>query len=64
MNSTTALIAIAVSLAAVVFEGYCLVDLAHARAVRLLPREAWALLMLITIPFGGMLYLAYGRVRD
>jgi hypothetical protein len=63
MNPTTALIAVTVSLAAAVFEGYCLVDLARARVVRYLPREAWALIMLITIPFGGMLYLAYGKVR-
>jgi hypothetical protein len=54
---------LALFLGAVVFEGFCLVDLARSRDVRGLPREMWLLLMLITIPLGGILYLRYGRRR-
>jgi hypothetical protein len=48
---------------AVWFEARCLIDLAHADRVRNLSREAWALLMVITIPLGGILYLMYGKER-
>jgi hypothetical protein len=44
------------------FDAYCLSDLAKARHVRYLTRQAWALLILLTFPIGGMLYLTYGRV--
>jgi hypothetical protein len=45
------------------FIAFCLADLASAPQVRLLPRQTWRLLVMIWIPFGGMLYLTYGRVR-
>lgn len=61
MNPVPLLVALVVGLVA--FEGWCLVDLARAERVRLLPREAWAILMLLTIPFGGVAYLLYGRDR-
>jgi hypothetical protein len=51
---------------AVGFEVYCLVDLARAEEVRHLPKWAWAILCLgvgLTIPFGGIAYLVFGRVR-
>ncbi len=49
--------------AMVLFDGYCLSDLAQSRDVRFLTRQAWALLILIAFPIGGVLYLGYGRVR-
>jgi hypothetical protein len=50
-------------LGAAVFEGYCLVDCARASQVRYFNQWTWALIMLITIPVGGVLYLMYGKVR-
>jgi hypothetical protein len=47
---------------AIGFDALCLLDIAQAPAVRTLPREAWALLCIITTPLGGLLYLMYGRV--
>jgi hypothetical protein len=51
---------------AVGFVTFCLVDLARAKEVRYLPKWAWAILCLgvgLTIPFGGITYLVFGRVR-
>jgi hypothetical protein len=45
------------------FIAFCLADLDQAAAVQGLPRETWRLLIVILIPFGGLLYLRYGRVR-
>jgi hypothetical protein len=44
----------------VAFQVYCLVDLAGAE-VRLLPKWAWGLLILLTTPIGGLVYLLAGR---
>ena len=44
-----------------VFEVCCLVDIARAKEVRRLDRETWALICLVTLPLGGLLYLALGR---
>jgi len=45
------------------FDLRCLADLNRSPEPRLLTREAWALLILITFPVGGILYLTYGRSR-
>lgn len=45
------------------FEAFCLVDLARAEAVRYLPRWAWAIICLVSVPFGGIVYLLVGRAR-
>lgn len=50
-------------LGAAVFEGYCLVDCARSTRVRYFNQWTWALIMLITIPLGGVLYLVYGKER-
>ena len=42
----------------------CLTDLARARAARLLPRWAWAAVILLATPFGAVLYVLAGRVPD
>jgi Phospholipase_D-nuclease N-terminal len=54
----------AIALVALVagWEFFCLRDLAQAERVRLLPRWAWAVACIIQIPFGGILYLLFGRV--
>jgi Phospholipase_D-nuclease N-terminal len=58
-----ALAPILVLLVAVGFEVFCLVDLARAEEVRYLPKWGWAIVSLISIPLGGIIYLAVGRVR-
>lgn len=46
---------------------FCLVDLVRARQVRYLPKWGWGILCMgigLTIPFGGILFLAVGKVRS
>lgn len=45
------------------FVVFCLVDLARARRVRYLPKWAWALICLVSVPLGGIVYLLAGRPR-
>lgn len=45
------------------FVVFCLVDIARAEQVRYLPRWAWAIICLASIPLGAIIYLAVGRVR-
>jgi hypothetical protein len=61
--SPTALLPLSVLAAALVFDVFCLMDLARAEEeeVRYLPRWAWATICLISTPLGGVLYLAFGR---
>jgi hypothetical protein len=45
----------------------CLVDVIRAKQVRYLPKWGWAILCLgigLTIPWGGLLYFAVGKVRS
>ncbi|MFZ0159343.1 MAG: PLD nuclease N-terminal domain-containing protein [Kineosporiaceae bacterium] len=42
------------------FVGYCLVDLARHEP-RHLPRWAWALICIASVPLGGIVYLLIGR---
>jgi hypothetical protein len=42
------------------FVGYCLWDLARGQ-VRYLPKWAWAVICLVSVPFGGIVYLLVGR---
>jgi hypothetical protein len=44
-----------------VFEVCCQVDIARAKEVRRLDRETWAVICLVTLPLGCILYLALGR---
>jgi Phospholipase_D-nuclease N-terminal len=48
---------------AIGFEVFCLVDLARTDEVSYLPRWAWAVVCLITIPLGGVAYLVFGKTR-
>jgi len=43
------------------WDGFCLYDLARAREVRVLPKWVWAVICLISFPFGGIIYLCLGR---
>jgi hypothetical protein len=65
--AVAALIALIVLLAWLVarFEVYCLNDLASAEdaELRYLTRQGWSVLILLWIPFGGLLYLRRGRIR-
>ncbi len=46
---------------AVGFVAYCLNDLRTAR-VRWLPKWLWAIICVISIPVGGLIYLTIGRL--
>ena len=45
------------------FVVYCWVDLARAKQVRYLPKWLWAIVCLISIPLGGIVYLVFGKPR-
>ncbi|TDD62238.1 PLDc_N domain-containing protein [Actinomadura rubrisoli] len=48
-------------LIAVVFVAGCLIDLVRRPRVRHMPKWAWALVCVASIPLGGVLYLLVGR---
>lgn len=58
MDSVAALVPILVLVVA--FVGYCLFDLSRTE-VRHLPKWAWVIIVLVSIPLGGIVYLAIGR---
>ena len=47
-------------LLAVAFLFYCLIDIARSE-VRHLPKWAWVLVCIVSIPLGGIIYLIVGR---
>lgn len=56
---------ILVVISAIIFDRFCLQDLAQTPDAELMyfPRETWALVICISTPLGGMAYLTFGRVR-
>lgn len=48
---------------AVGFVVFCLVDLSRAGEVCYLPKWAWAVICVVSVPLGGIVYLALGRSR-
>jgi hypothetical protein len=46
------------------FVAYCIADLIRHPDVRYLPRWAWGLLCLASMPFGGIAYLIFGRSEN
>jgi hypothetical protein len=49
---------------ALAFDAYCLVDVIRAPSVRHLPKAVWAIIIvLVSAPWGGLLYLFLGRDR-
>ncbi len=50
---------------AALFDVYCLIDLSRAKSVRHLPKAVWAIIILvISAPWGGLIYLFLGRDRS
>jgi ABC-2 type transport system ATP-binding protein len=56
-------VAIPVLAVAVVFIAWCLAGLARAGQVRYLPRWVWAVIICVSVPWGGLAYLIFGRSR-
>jgi hypothetical protein len=63
MNTGTAFGLLLVFAVAVWFAGSCLRDLARTpdHQLRVLTKPLWAILIVVTIPIGGLLYLRYGK---
>jgi hypothetical protein len=49
-------------LAAIAWIAYCLVDLSRSE-VRYLPKWGWALIILFSVPLGGIVYLLVARAE-
>ena len=45
---------------ALAFVGYCLFDIAHS-SVRYMPKWVWVIVVILSIPVGGIVYLLVGR---
>jgi hypothetical protein len=60
VSSATLAAAIPLILLSLAFVGYCLFDI-YRSAVRYLPKWAWVLICLASVPFGGIVYLIMGR---
>lgn len=56
-------VAIPVLAAAVAFAAWCLVDLARAGQLRYLPKWVWAVVICVSVPWGGLVYLIFGKAR-
>jgi ABC-2 type transport system ATP-binding protein len=56
-------VAIPVVAVAVAFAAWCLADLARAGQVRYLPKWAWAVIICVSVPWGGIAYLIFGKAR-
>lgn len=50
-------------LAILAFVIFCVVDVARSQRVRYLPRWAWVIICLISMPWGGIAYLVFGKER-
>ncbi len=51
-------------LLAVGFVVWVVVDIVRSPSVQYLPKWAWALLAILSVPLGGVIYLLVGRHRD
>jgi ABC-2 type transport system ATP-binding protein len=49
---------------ALAFAVFCLVDLARADRVRYLPKWVWAIIICVSVPWGGIVYLVAGKDRS
>ena len=71
MNPTplevTAIVLLIAAIIAIIvrFERFCLADIAQTddRQFRYFTRQGWIALTIFVIPFGGVVYLLYGRDR-
>jgi hypothetical protein len=48
---------------AIAFVAYCIADIIRAERVRHLPKWAWAIICLVSVPLGGVIYLVFGKER-
>jgi hypothetical protein len=48
---------------AIAFVAYCIADVIRAERVRHLPKWAWAIICLVSVPLGGVIYLVFGKER-
>ena len=46
---------------AAAFAGYCIVDIVRAPSTQHMPKWAWIIACLVSIPLGGIVYLLIGR---
>lgn len=60
MNDTLILALIPLALFSLIWVGYCWYDISR-REVRHLPKWAWALISLLSVPVGGVVYILVGR---
>jgi hypothetical protein len=60
MDETLMLAATPIILLAIAFVAYCLFDLRRSD-VRYLPKWLWALVVILSVPLGGIVYLLVGR---
>lgn len=63
VNTTVALALAPLFLVALGFVVWVLVDIARAEQVQHLPKWGWAIIAVISIPVGGIVYLLMGRDR-
>ena len=56
-------VAIPVLAVAVAFAAWCLVDVARAGQVRYLPKWVWVVVICVSVPGGGLVYLIFGKAR-
>ena len=48
---------------AIAWAAYCIVDIVKAERVLVFPKWAWALICVLSVPVGGIIYLLIGRER-
>jgi len=51
-------------LIALAFVAYCLRDLSNTSEVRWMPKWGWAILCVISIPVGGLIYLTLAKPNE
>jgi ABC-2 type transport system ATP-binding protein len=56
-------VAIPVLAVAVAFIAWCLVGLARAGQVRYLPKWLWVVVICVSVPWGGLVFLIFGKAR-
>jgi hypothetical protein len=50
-----------IAILAVAWVAYCLFDIVRAERVEYLPKPVWAVICVLSIPLGGIVYLWKGR---
>ena len=60
MDETLIIAAVPIVMLAIAFVAYCLFDLRRSE-VRYLPKWLWALVVILSVPLGGIIYLLVGR---